>query len=377
MWMKVVVVGAGAVGANIAYRLAAQEQEVTVVDAGRPGRGTTGTSISWLSTFPQAAAADPAELELRLSINDQFAQLAAEIGGTWMHWADTLTWATDPDIRARLETDWKTCAERGVDVEVLSGRQARAREPALAIPDGTEVYAEHGGGWIDAPVLVEHLLAAAARHGANVIEHARVTAVERAAGRVAAVITETGRRLAADVVVNAAGSWASHLGALAGCPVPLDLRPGLVVYSQPLPRGPLTTVLNTPKLNIRPAPGGGVAIHARAESMYGYHSLNAVTPAEVVSAAARWLPGLAGTAPADSRVGIRPVPPRGPLIGPHPALGGFYVAVSHGGIGWGPLWGKLVAAEITGTEAPALARWRPSRFLARPTDMAEEEITCA
>lgn len=374
--MRVVVVGAGVVGANIAYRLAAQGQDVIVLDAGRAGRATSGTSISWLSSFPQAAAAPLTELELRLSINREFAQLEAEIGGTWMHRTDTLTWATDPEVRARLRIDWKACADRGVDVEVLSGRQARALEAAVTIPGGAEVYAEHGGGWVDAPLLVETLLAAAVRHGASVLEQAPVTAIEHAAGQVTAVTTSTGQRFAADFVVNAAGSWASHLGAIAGCPVPLDLRPGLIVYSQPLPGGPLGTVLNTPMLNIRPAPGGGVAIHARAENMYGHHSRNAVTPADVISAAARWLPGLAGTAPAESRVGIRPVPPGGPIIGPHPALGGFYVAVSHGGVGWGPLWGRFAAAEIGGTEVPALSGWRPDRFLAGPGNMAEGEIPC-
>lgn len=374
--MKVVVVGAGAVGANIAYRLAARGQEVTVLDAGRPGRATTGTSISWLSSFPQVAGADMAELGFRLSINREFAKLEAEVGGTWMHWADTLTWATDTETATRLRSDQQICADRGVDVEVLSGKQASLQEPAVALPDGAEVYVEHGGGWVDAPLLVEALLAAAARHGATVIQDTQVTTIERSRDRVAAVTTAAGRKYRADVVVNAAGSWASHVGAMAGCPVPVDLRPGLIVYSQPLPGAALAAVLNTPKLNIRPAPGGGIAIHARAESMYGHHSLNARSATDVIGAASRWLPQLAGTVAAESRVGVRPVPPGGPVIGAHPSLQGFYVAVSHGGVGWGPLWGKLAAAEISGISAPELSRWRPNRFLAGPADMAEEEFTC-
>jgi len=375
--MRVVVVGGGSVGANIAYRLAAGGRDVTVLDAGRPGQGTTGASISWLSSFPQAAAAEPAELELRLSIRRAFADLEAEAGGDWMHWADTLTWASDPQVCDRLRADWKASAERGVSVEVLTGSEARAREPALAVPDAAEVYVEHGGGWVDAPLLVETLLHAASHRGATVIEQARVVAVKQAGGRVTAVVTDSGREFGADVVVNAAGSWASHVGAMAGCTLPLDLRPGLMVYSQPLPAGPLGHVLNTPKLNIRPDPGGGAAIHARAESMYGRHGLNALTPGEVIEAAARWLPALAGTQALRSRVGIRPVPPGGPVIGPHPGLDGFYVAVSHGGIGWGPLWGTFAASEIGGSKVAALDRWRPDRFLASSALMTEGDGTCA
>jgi glycine/D-amino acid oxidase-like deaminating enzyme len=372
--MRVVVIGAGAVGANIAFRLVQDGQDVTVLDAGRPGRGTTGTSISWLSSFPQAAAADSGELGMRLSINRAFAELEAEIGGAWMHWADTLTWATEPAAAARLRADWKVSSDRGVAVDLLAGREARAREPALAIADGAEVYAEHGGGWVDAPLLVETLLAAAVQRGATVLEQTRAAGIERDAGHVTAVTTDRGLRIPADLIVNAAGSWASHIGALAGCPVPLDLRPGLVVYSQPFPGGSLRHVLNTPMLNIRPDPGGGVAVHCRAESLYGHHGRNALDPADVISLAARWLPALAGSTPRAARVGIRPVPPGGPIIGPHPSLAGMYVAVSHGGVGWGPLWGTFAASEITGNPVAALSRWRPDRFIAGSADLTEGEI---
>ena len=44
--MRVAVIGAGAVGSNIAFRLIADGHDVTIIDAGRPGHGTTGTSTS-------------------------------------------------------------------------------------------------------------------------------------------------------------------------------------------------------------------------------------------------------------------------------------------------------------------------------------------
>ena len=87
------------------------------------------------------------------------------------------------------------------------------------------MYAEHGGGWVDAPLLVEALLAAATRRGASVAEQTPVAAVQHEHGHVTGVRTASGQTIPAEVVVNAAGSWAAHIGALAGCPVPLDLRP--------------------------------------------------------------------------------------------------------------------------------------------------------
>ena len=45
----VLVIGAGIVGAAIAYRLAASGAAVTVVERSEPGRGTTATSFAWVN----------------------------------------------------------------------------------------------------------------------------------------------------------------------------------------------------------------------------------------------------------------------------------------------------------------------------------------
>ena len=47
----IVVVGAGSVGANVAYRLAQRGARVTVLDAGAPGGGTSGASFAWTNSF--------------------------------------------------------------------------------------------------------------------------------------------------------------------------------------------------------------------------------------------------------------------------------------------------------------------------------------
>jgi glycine/D-amino acid oxidase-like deaminating enzyme len=111
--------------------------------------------------------------------------------------------------------------------------------------------------------------------------------------------------------------------------------------------------------------------------MYGHHDRNAERAADVIGAAARWLPGLREAPVRAARVGIRPVPPGGPVIGFHPALAGLYIAVSHGGIGWGPVWGQIAAREISGHPVAGLDRWRPDRFLAGAADITEGEISCA
>ena len=51
---EIVVIGAGSVGANVAYRLAQRGAKVTVLDAGAPGGGTSGTSFAWTNALSKA-----------------------------------------------------------------------------------------------------------------------------------------------------------------------------------------------------------------------------------------------------------------------------------------------------------------------------------
>jgi len=53
-----------------------------------------------------------------------------------------------------------------------------------------------------------------------------------------------------------------------------------------------------------------------------------------------------------------------PMLGGIPGLEGFYVVVSHSGVTLGPLWGRIVAAELLeGAVDQRLAPYRPARFL--------------
>ena len=65
------------------------------------------------------------------------------------------------------------------------------------------------------------------------------------------------------------------------------------------------------------------------------------------------------------RVGVRPMPKdRLPIVGAVPGIEGFYIAVSHSGVTLGPLWGRVVAAElIRGELDQRLTAFRPVRFV--------------
>lgn len=378
--MRVIVVGAGSVGAHIAFRLQERGASVQLLDASSRARGTSRSSFAWLSSFPQRAwTEDPGRAALRHTVHPRFHELVDELGGDWMHWDGTLAWGA-PDERESIRDLAETCRARGVALEILGAGDVRKRFPGIDIADDDEFVYEAESGWVDAPALISRLLDRFIALGGELREHSPVVDLIRAGERVVGAVTAAGDRLEADIVINAAGSWGSHIAALAGAALPLDLVPGLMIYTQQIdPAAMPATVLNSPTWLLRPEAGGGVAIHWRGSAMTGSHGANGWSAERIIQDVAATVPALSGVGVAEARVGIRPIPPGGPIVGALPWLPGLYHVLSHGGIGWGPLWADVVAREVLGGEQVAeLASMRPDRFylqtaaLGRFADDAEQ-----
>ena len=72
--LNVTVVGAGIVGAAIAYSLAKRGVAVTVVDKGRPGGGATSHSFAWINATAKHPVAYHNFNRRSLDLWDRFAQ---------------------------------------------------------------------------------------------------------------------------------------------------------------------------------------------------------------------------------------------------------------------------------------------------------------
>ncbi|MGR3432952.1 MULTISPECIES: NAD(P)/FAD-dependent oxidoreductase [Roseobacteraceae] len=359
--MKVAVIGAGAIGANIAYRLAERGAEVVLIDGRAPGSGTSGASFSWLSSFPQLSWPEAeARRRLRLSVNAHFDRLAEEIGGDWLDWCGTLTaQGAVPDFDAAVAR----CREQGAQIEILGAADLREIAPELALSGSERVAFELRSGWIDAPAMIGQLLRVLRLSGGTLRLGDDVVSLDIAARGVVSIGLADGSRIEADVVVNAGGGQATHIAALAGLAIPVELVPGVMLYAGAgRPRLP-RHVVNGARWLIRPDREFGTAIHWRGEGLTARHGNNGRDGAEMLADVARSVPALTGLRPAGQRVGIRAMPQGGPVIGRLPWRQGYYSAVSHGGIGWGPIWADLVAREILdGEVVMELATMRPARF---------------
>jgi glycine/D-amino acid oxidase-like deaminating enzyme len=363
---EIIVVGAGCVGANVAYRLAERGARVTVLEAGAPGGGTSRASFAWTNSFGKT----PRDYhDLNVTSMEEHAALAKELGGSWLHQDGALAWEESPVGRERLDQAVGRLAGWGYSVERIPAQEARELEPDLHIAAHVdEVVWTPGEGYVEALPFIGALLAQASRHGARVLSGQRVTGVIRAGDRVRGVSTEKGGRFEADVVVDCAGQATDEIAHLAGVAIPLDRVPGRLIYTSPVATT-LVRPIHAPGVHFRPDGAGRIVLAEAAHDHVWAESADPWPAERSLAAVTVHLPALAGGRVEATRVGVRPMPrDERPMLGGIPGLEGFYVVVSHSGVTLGPLWGRMVAAELLeGAVDPRLAPYRPARFLkARP-----------
>lgn len=133
----------------------------------------------------------------------------------------------------------------GASTALLDATELSGRFPWLAT-DGLSAgaFGTSGEGWFD-PSSLASLLRNAARARGVLLLHDDVTRID-ASIRVEAVQLASGRRLACQAFVDAAGPWAGELAALAGLTLPIEPRKRFVYVidcrqaPETLRRGPLT-----------------------------------------------------------------------------------------------------------------------------------------
>jgi D-amino-acid dehydrogenase len=100
---------------------------------------------------------------------------------------------------------------------------------------------------------------------------------------------------------------------------------------------------------------GRVVVGATRETCSGFDTrVTAAGQHEVLTAALEWAPDLADAEIIETRVGLRPFAPSGlPTIGPVDGIAGLFVGtgLGAGGLTMGPLVGRRLAEQITGSAA--------------------------
>jgi glycine/D-amino acid oxidase-like deaminating enzyme len=358
---RVVVLGGGVLGTSVAAHLARRGAPVTLLTEAGPASGASGRSLSWLNS---SGPYSPAYHRLRLLGLQCYREQAP---APWLRFDGALRWDNGDGARSAFER----LRSAGYPAEWLDREEVAARVPgvsAAAVPaEGTLLTPEEG--WVDLPSLIGRLADDLAAHGGRLRTGAGRCQVHVEGGRVTGARTGSGEVVAADVVVLATGADAPRGAARLGTPLPDATTPALLVRTAPAGTR-LRAVLNTPRVSLRPAPGGGLVVDAawsEREVVARDDGTFAVSPSTVeglLREASAVLDGNPSLVAESYGVGPKPVPADGePVLGPLPGTQGCWVAFTHSGATLGLVAGELLAEEITGGGPnPLLEPFRPDRF---------------
>jgi glycine/D-amino acid oxidase-like deaminating enzyme len=346
----VVVVGAGIVGAAVAYELALAGAEVTLVDKSLPASGVTGDSFAWIGG-PSGIDIPDGSWPLRQRALTAYRRLETLVPGVHVRWTGSVAWDGQGPASDR---------KLGPDEQLLDGAEVSRLEPNLRTPPARALFKSSDGA-VDPVAVTDALVAAARAHGAQLIVGAAVTELCAPGGRFRGAQTSSGF-VAADTVVVTAGADAPTLCAPLGFDLPVAPSPALLLRFTAAP-GLVRTLVANPHLEVRQSSNGHLLVAAEYHNETSRDDLNR-TAYEMLSRLAATFAGSPDISLLSVRLAARPMPADGlPVIGALPGVSGVCVAVMHSGVTLAPITGRLLAAEVvSGRAVDELSGVRPARF---------------
>lgn len=387
----VLIIGAGVIGASIAWRCAQRGLRVAVFDPA-PGTGASWTAAGMLAPVTELHYEGRDLLALNLDSAGRYPAFAAEVTDATgldvgYRQCGTVQAAWDAADLADLRALRAFQASLGVSSEILTGRELREVEPALAagLPGGLFAADDHQ---VDNRLLHSALLTAAVSAGVEIIATS-VREIEVRGDRATGVMTTGGGRHPGGTVVLAAGAWSRQIGGLTKELAP-RVRP---VKGQTVRlRGPATLLRHVARGSVKgnavyvvPRASGDLVVGASSEEA-GFDQLpRAGAVYDLLRDAQTLVPELSEVEFVEVATSLRPgSPDNAPLLGPS-GLSRLVFATGHyrNGILLTPVTADEIANLIVDGRTPAaIAAFDPRRASANvarqpdrfPHDRSEANI---
>ncbi len=363
----IVVIGAGAIGASIAYHLARRgARDVVVLERDQVGAGSTSKAAGGI----RVQFGTRVEVEFSLRGIEFFKRFEDEMGVPCdFHQEGYLFVVTDEPTLARFRANVVLQRSLGADVRVIAPDDARALVPALNVDDAIAAVWGPTDGYASPNDVVQAYAARARALGARIVEGTPVTGIRIEGRRVAGVETPAGS-IATRLVINAAGPWAPLVGHMAGLDLPVDPRRRHIFVTDAFDaiRHPLPLVTDC-----------GSGFYCRSEQgavLMSAGDIGGVTEYEAnvdwgvletaVEKAVRRIPVLEHAQVRHAWAGLRPLTPDGrAILDWAPGMEGMFLAVGFCGHGFqhSPAVGEAVSALLLdGRCADDLTDLRLDRF---------------
>ncbi len=359
MGKRVVVVGAGIIGASFALHLARAGADVKLVDA-LHSTGGVATPCSWAWLNASWGNSEP-YFRLRHHAMTLWRDLDKAVPGLSVQWSGGLLWdLPESELRAfaAQQSSW------GYGVRLVDAAEIVRLEPQIAKPPVLAAHVKEEGA-VEPVHAVEKLLAAAQAAGADLLQGVRVTRLTENGGKITGVMTDDGA-LEADDVVLAVGTEINTLLEPLGQHLDIDAPAGLLVHSEPVAEL-LNGLIMSPRLHVRQTAGGALV----AGSDFGGTDPGVdaeKAAAELFAELQGFLTGGENLRFSHATIGYRPTPKDGvSAVGRVAGLDGLYICCTHSGITLAPALGALGSQDIlTGEIADILKPFNPYRLMRKP-----------
>jgi len=370
---KVLVVGAGIIGASIAYQLAKAGVDVTIIDGLAPASHASQGTFAWINA---TWAKQPKSYHaLNQESVSSWGQLQNELGLN-IRWGGSLEWFASETRQDKLELQIAEQIAWGEPARMLSASELKQHEPQVNFQGQKRVAFSPNDGAID-PVAATHtLLKAAGKLGAKLRYPCKLLELTFAGGYLVGAETNLGT-IPTDKVVLATGAAPDAASSFAGVDLPQRSTPGVIAITKPMPQL-LNGVISAPGIHMHQRPDGRIVLGEQSgppkndahknrlkdrPNAFPARELSIEHANRMLAIAEVFCPKMAGVKVEDVHIGWRPLPLDGhPVIGASVRQPNVYLAVMHSGVSLAPIVGQLAAYELmSGKTVPRLDAYRPDR----------------
>jgi sarcosine oxidase subunit beta len=350
---EIVIIGAGVMGASVAYHLAVRGCRDVLVLEKESSEITGSTARSAAGVRHQFSNATNILLS-KYSI-ERLKHFDTEIGGhAELHQIGYLFLVNDAATWEQYRQNVALQRSLGVTVEELAPDDVKRLVPGTRVDDIVGATFGPEDGYCDPYGIALGYLRAAQAQGVRLLRATTTTGFVQSGGHIRAVATTQGT-IGCAVVVNCAGPWAGEVAALAGLAVPVKPYRRNIYMTTPFPQlpGPIPLTIDV---------GSGFYMRKEGASILMGRS-NLAEPSSYNTAVDwEWLDAVleaglarfpfledAGLAEQQCWAGLYEISPdANPILGRHPALPNYVDASGFSGHGimHASATGLLIAEEI-------------------------------
>ncbi|MEM7433339.1 MAG: FAD-binding oxidoreductase [Pseudomonadota bacterium] len=371
--LRVVVAGAGIIGASVAYHLAKAGADVTVIDQQGPATHASRGTFAWINATWAKQPRHYHALTQASMVHWKQLQEALDIP---VRWGGSLEWFDNDERQVRLAEQIAEQLAWGEPARMVQAPELAELEPELSIDPDVRVAYSGNDGAVDPIVATDRLLSAAQQQGAKLRYPCELIDTVSRGTRLVSVETSDGT-IAADRLILATGAAPDVCRRFAHIDIPQRTTPGVIAITRPTPRC-VHRIIAAPGAHFHQRDDGRIVLGEQDGAPdTEAHALRLKDrpndfPSDIIAqqhgnrirdVAAQFVPQIANTEIETAYIGWRPLPLDGhPVLGFSPERPDVYIAIMHSGVSLAPIVGQQVTREVfAGIELEELQPYRPTR----------------